>query len=191
MKEFKSFVKRAATIFLAIAIICTSSGFDQLTTIAAETSELPAVTTEQPAAQPEGPAEVVAPVPQPEAQVLETPATKELGEGTAEEPAATPDAETPAVVDPTVVDPTKSTEEDADLVTPSGDELVDEEVIEKPVEEGKVETVVYKVSFVGFEGADLGTVKVEDGMSTLLSTVFIRSGSCIPLVSCNLMIHAF
>ena len=46
MKEFKSFAKRAATIFLAIAIICTSSGFDQLTTIAAETSEQPRLTTE-------------------------------------------------------------------------------------------------------------------------------------------------
>ena len=29
------------------------------------------------------------------------------------------------------------------------------------------------------------------GMSTLLSTVFIRSDACIPLVSCNLMSHVF
>ena len=31
----------------------------------------------------------------------------------------------------------------------------------------------------------------DSGMSTLFSTVFIRSDACIPLVSCNLMSHVF
>lgn len=50
MKKFKNIMKRGATLFLTLAIICTSTGFDQLTAIAADV-ELAEALTEAPATE--------------------------------------------------------------------------------------------------------------------------------------------
>jgi len=151
MKQFKSFAKRVATVFLAIAIICTSTSFEQLSAVAAETEDLVQVAAGEEAVQ-------LAAI-TPEAPIVEVPATIETQSEENTVAPAVPSDETPAA-DAQVL-PISPSDEAPVVETPAVSE--NEVVVEIP--DGT--TLVYKVAFVGFEGADLGTIEVEEGQAAV------------------------